>query len=77
VTNELQTAPTATEEIPVEKKEPLGYGFWIAIGWVSLIVLSAIFADFLPLADPRYNDYNAIQQGSSWQQLAGHRRPRS
>lgn len=33
-------------------KKTLGLGFWLAIGWIVLICLLAIFADVLPLKDP-------------------------
>lgn len=47
-----ETLPQGT----VERK--LGIGFWIAIGWVVLVVLLAVLAPWLPLKDPdaRYID---------------------
>jgi peptide/nickel transport system permease protein len=30
----------------------LGWGFWIAVAWVVLVVLVAIFANFLPIQNP-------------------------
>ena len=37
----------------IEKK--LGLGFWLAIAWIVLIVLLALFAPWLPLKDPDTN----------------------
>lgn len=53
---------TAEAEVPSEhvEKRRLGFGFWLAIGWVALIVLLALFAPLLPLKDP---EANFIQRG--------------
>lgn len=37
------------------EKRRLGLGFWLAIGWIVLIVLAAILAPVLPLKDPGKN----------------------
>lgn len=34
------------------KKKGNGILFWLALAWVALVVFSALFASFLPLADP-------------------------
>ncbi len=36
----------------VRKAKPLGVMFWLAVGFLSLLTLSAIFAEALPLKDP-------------------------
>jgi peptide/nickel transport system permease protein len=46
--------PEAAQEAGVAKKK-LGWGFWLAVGWIVLIVLLAIFAPWLPLKDPNEN----------------------
>ncbi|MCB0970090.1 MAG: ABC transporter permease [Acidimicrobiales bacterium] len=33
-------------------RKPLGIGAWVCIGWLAIIVFSAVFADLLPLSDP-------------------------
>ena len=33
-------------------KKTLGVGFWIAVGWLGVLVVTVVFAPFLPLADP-------------------------
>lgn len=30
----------------------LGWGFWVSVGWIGLVVFGAVFADVLPLPDP-------------------------
>lgn len=46
--------PEAAQAVGVAKKK-LGWGFWLAVGWIVLIVLLAIFAPWLPLKDPNEN----------------------
>ncbi|MBT5757623.1 MAG: hypothetical protein HOI41_21925, partial [Acidimicrobiaceae bacterium] len=36
-------------------KKTLGPGFWLAVGWIVLIVLLAVLAPVLPLKDPNAN----------------------
>lgn len=40
--------------------------FWAAVVWAVVIVLAAIFADFLPLKDPIESDFTAIAEPPSW-----------
>ena len=46
-----------TEEVPSEyvTKKTLGFGFWLAVGWIVLIVLLAILAPILPIKSPTKN----------------------
>ena len=53
------------------RKAPFGFLFWFAIGWVTVVVLSAVLADLLPLANPNFQDYNAINQAPSIHHLLG------
>jgi peptide/nickel transport system permease protein len=53
------------------QKKPLGILFWLALGWVSLVVLLAILANVLPLANPDFQNYNAINAGPSIHHLLG------
>ena len=34
-------------------KKPLGILFWLALGWVGLVVVLAVIANLLPAAQPR------------------------
>ena len=52
-------------------KRPFGPLFWVAIGWVSLIILLAILANLLPLQNPNYGNYNILNAGPSLQHWLG------
>ncbi len=52
-------------------KKPLGFLFWMAIGWVSLVVLAAILANVLPLQNPDFQQYTALNQGPTLHHLLG------
>ena len=54
-----------------ERGAPLGPLFWICVGWLTLNVLAAIFANVLPLQDPLYGDYNFVNAGPSLHHLLG------
>jgi len=49
----LSPSPAVLDEIDegIAKKK-LGVGAWLAIGWVSLLVLASVLAPVLPLKDP-------------------------
>jgi len=50
---------------------PLGFLFWFAIGFVALIFVLAIIANLLPLPNPNFQNYNAINASPSAQHLLG------
>jgi peptide/nickel transport system permease protein len=66
VTNPRALAPPLEEALPATTGVPpavepdeaartrrrLGFGFWLAVGWLVLIVALALLAPVLPLADP-------------------------
>lgn len=52
IADEAEVAPEGVE------KKRLGFGFWVSIGWLVLIVLVALLAPILPFKDP---DQNFIQ----------------
>ncbi|MDE3083039.1 MAG: ABC transporter permease [Acidobacteriota bacterium] len=54
-----------------EAKTPLGWLFWICVGWLILNVLAAIFANVLPLVDPLYQNYNVVNAAPSLHHLLG------
>ena len=54
-----------------EKKKPLGPLFWICVFWIVLNIVGAIFANVLPLQNPLYQDYAAINAGPSLHHLFG------
>lgn len=66
---------SAIEELTLidrpEKSKPLGVLFWICVGWVGLNIFGAVFANVLPLPDPLYQNYNAINVGPGLHHLLG------
>jgi peptide/nickel transport system permease protein len=73
----------ATEELVVSRqsetlgsddlllRKPLGVLFWISLGFVALVVLSAVFANLLPLPNQNFQNYNAINATPSIHHLLG------
>ena len=64
------------DEVPSEtvEKKTLGFGFWLAIGWIVLIVGAAILAPVLPIKDPNKNFIQTGERppyGLSWEHLMG------
>jgi peptide/nickel transport system permease protein len=66
----LEEAALMLVEKP-EKNEPLGLFFWICIFWIGLNVFGAIFANLLPLPNPLYENFNAINVGPGLHHLFG------
>ncbi len=64
-----QTETLHSDDVIVRRS--FGILFWFAIGWVSLIVLLAVIADLLPLTNPNYQNYAAINAGPSIHHLLG------
>jgi len=54
-----------------EKNKPLGVLFWICVGWITLNIIGAIFANVLPLQNPLFEDFNAINAGPGLHHLFG------
>jgi peptide/nickel transport system permease protein len=49
------SAVTAAVAPPAKPRRPRRVGLWIGLSWVGLVLLLAIFADLLPIADPNVN----------------------
>ena len=64
-----QSETLDTEDILLAK--PMGFLFWLAIGWVALVVLSAVLANVLPLQNPDFQNYTQLNQGPSIHHLLG------
>ena len=45
------------------RKRKLGFWFWASIVWLSFLLLSAVFADLLPLKDPTETFRGVARQG--------------
>ncbi len=52
-------------------RKPLGPLFWFAIGWVGLVILLALIANLLPLPNPDFQNYSAINASPSLHHLLG------
>ena len=59
---------TGLEPLRAQRLGPL---FWVCVGWLTLNVLAAIFANLLPLVNPLYQNYNVINAGPSLHHLLG------
>jgi len=53
------------------KKRPFGFLFWFAIGFVGVVLFSAILANVLPLQNPNFGNYSALNQSPSGSHLLG------
>ncbi len=73
VVDELVTSVEAgpTDADGVLAKKPLGLLFWLAVGWVGLIVILAIIANLLPLPNPDFQNYNALNASPSIHHFLG------
>ena len=54
-----------------ERKRRLGILFWICVGWIGLNIIGAIFANVLPLGNPLFQNYTAVNAGPSLHHLFG------
>ena len=64
-----ESAAAAVEAPPDEvlKKRRLGFGAWVAIGWVVLVSSIALLAPWLPLKDPEGGkDVDYLNAGKGW-----------
>src|SRR5665213_722472 len=53
------------------KKRPFGFLFWFAIGFVTVVVFSPVLANLLPLQNPNFGNYSALNQAPSGSHLLG------
>lgn len=52
-------------------RQGLGVMFWVCLGWVALVVVLALTASWLPIKNPNFQDYSAINVGPSIHHLLG------
>src|ERR1035438_8571726 len=64
-----ETEALESDDILVTK--PLGFLFWMAIGWLGLVFLLAVFANLLPLPNPDFQNYSAINATPNIHHLLG------
>ena len=53
------------------RSDRLGPLFWVCVGFLGLNMFGAIFASLLPLPNPLFGDYNALNVGPSLHHLLG------
>ena len=56
---------------PQEKGQPLGVLFWVCVGWIALNLFGAIFANVLPLPNPFFENFSAVNAGPGLHHLLG------
>jgi peptide/nickel transport system permease protein len=61
----------ATAHSQPSRKRKLGFLFWLCVGWIALNLFGAIFASFLPLINPLYENFNVVNAGPSLHHLLG------
>ncbi len=66
----LAEGPTA-ERAKGRARRRLGWGFWVSIGWVALVILLALIANLLPLPSPTAVGSALPRLGPSFQHLLG------
>ncbi len=49
----------------VRRRKPLGFVFWVAVTFLSALVLAAVFAEILPLKDPAQSFAGTNREGPS------------
>ena len=67
----LAPAQSADRAVPVTARRKLGFGTWLSIGWLLIVVFGAAFAALLPIAGPNAVDVSATAQGPSLHHLLG------
>jgi len=53
------------------ERSGLGVVFWVCVAWVAVMILLALFASSLPLKNPNFQDYTAVNVGPSFHHLLG------
>jgi peptide/nickel transport system permease protein len=52
--------------IDTTTRRRLGFGFWVSVGWLFLIIGVAVLAPWLPIADPNETGYGGRLDGPGW-----------
>ncbi len=71
MSNTVTLAEVALMEGSRKKGEPLGFLFWICVGWIALNVFVAIFANVLPFQNPLNEDFTVLNAAPSLHHLFG------
>jgi peptide/nickel transport system permease protein len=70
ITREIVAVETGAP-VPATRRHGLGPGAWLSLGWLGLLTGAALFASFLPLADPHVTNVAIARQGPSTAALLG------
>jgi peptide/nickel transport system permease protein len=71
---DFESLPGLTQPEPVSAvvhRDGLGAVFWVCFAWVAVMILLAIFASALPLKNPNFQNYSAVNVGPSFHNLLG------
>lgn len=58
------TVPDTASDTTTRRR--LGFGFWVSVTWLALIVGVAVLAPWLPIADPNETGYGGRLDGPGW-----------
>jgi peptide/nickel transport system permease protein len=67
---DMQSDAVDQDGQPLQKK-PFGFLFWFAISFVGVVLLSAVLANVLPLQNPNFGNFSALNQAPSSAHLLG------
>lgn len=67
----VATAPPEGAGAAAPSRKPLGVTAWLAVGWIGLVLLAALFADLLPLQSATTSDFSATAAPPSGRHLLG------
>ena len=67
---EMQSEAVDEDGQPLKKK-PFGFLFWFALGFLGVVLLSAVLANVLPLQNQNFGNFSALNQGPSSAHLLG------
>ena len=59
----IPAAAGSAEPAGTYRKRKLGFWFWASVTWLAFLLLSAVFADLLPLKDPNETFRGVARQG--------------
>lgn len=62
---------TSDAEVGATRKKTFGVLFWVALGWIVLLVILALIAGLLPIPDPDAVGLGLPGQGPGWHHLLG------
>ena len=52
-------------------KRKIGFGFWVSIGWMVLVIMAAFLAPILPIPDPDQTGVGGRLDAPNWDNWFG------